>query len=64
MRLHQTLDRSNSRMRDELLNVQRVLSMPQMRLSHAIWRRDDTVDRPHSSLGNLTPQQFARHLAG
>ena len=54
----------NGRMRDEFLNVQWFLSVPQARLSLAIWRRDYNVVRPHSSLGNLTPHEFARQLAG
>ncbi|MFC3834077.1 integrase core domain-containing protein [Deinococcus rufus] len=54
----------NGRMRDEFLNVHWFLSVPQARLSLAIWRRDYNIVRPHSSLGNLTPQEFARHLAG
>ncbi len=54
----------NGRMRDEFLNVHRFLSVPQARLSLAIWRRDSNVVRPHSSLGNLTPHEFARQLAG
>jgi len=51
-------------MRDEFLNVHWFLSVPQARLSLAIWRRDEGAVRPHSSLGNLTPQEFARHMAG
>ncbi|WP_157882830.1 IS3 family transposase [Deinococcus soli (ex Cha et al. 2016)] len=54
----------NGRMRDEFLNVHWFLSVPQARLSLAIWRRDYNVVRPHSSLGNLTPHEFARQLAG
>ncbi|WP_188904871.1 integrase core domain-containing protein [Deinococcus aerophilus] len=54
----------NGRMRDGFLNVHWFLSMPQARLSLAIWRRDYNVVRPHSPLGNLTPQEFARQLAG
>lgn len=54
----------SGRMRDEFLNVYWFPSMPQARLSLAIWRRDDNVVRPHSSLGNLTSQEFARQLAG
>ena len=54
----------NGRMRDEFLNVHWFLSVPQARLSLAIWRRDEGAVRPHSSLGNLTPQEFARHMAG
>lgn len=54
----------NGRMRDEFLNVHWFLSVLQARLSLAIWRRDYNVVRPHSSLGNPTPQEFARQLAG
>lgn len=51
-------------MRDEFLNVHWFLGVPQARLSLTIWRRDAGVVRPHSSLGNLSPQVFARQLAG
>ncbi len=54
----------NGRMRDEFLNVHWFLSVPQARLSLAIWRRDYNSVRPHSSLGNLTPREFARQLVG
>ncbi|MVN88931.1 transposase [Deinococcus sp. HMF7620] len=54
----------NGRMRDEFLNMHWFLSVPQARLSLASWRRDDNAVRPHSSLGNLTPQEFVRQLAG
>ena len=54
----------NGRMRDEFLNVHWFLSLPQARLSLAAWRRDYNDVRPHSSLGNLAPQEFARRLAG
>lgn len=51
-------------MRDGFLNVYWFLSVPQARLSLAIWQQDDNAVRPHRSLVNLTPQEFARQLAG
>ncbi|WP_083865920.1 integrase core domain-containing protein [Deinococcus peraridilitoris] len=39
-------------------------SLPQARLVLSVWRRDYNGIRPHSSLGNLTPQEFARRVAG
>ena len=54
----------NGRMRDEFLNVHWFETLPQARLSLAVWRHDYNGVRPHSSLGNLTPQEFARQLVG
>ena len=54
----------NGRMRDECLNIHWFVSLPQARLVLAAWRKDDNAVRPHSSLGNLTPQEFARQKAG
>ena len=54
----------NGRMRDEFLNVHWFETLPQARLSLAVWRHDYNHVRPHSSLGNLTPQEFAHQLAG
>lgn len=51
-------------MRDDFLNTHWFVTLPQARLSLSIWRRDDNAVRPHSSLGNRTPQEFARDLAG
>ena len=54
----------NGRMRDEFLNTHWFLSLPQARLSLSVWRQDYNDIRPHSSLGNLAPHEFARQLAG
>ncbi|MDP9766534.1 transposase InsO family protein [Deinococcus enclensis] len=58
------IESEGGRMGDEFLNVHWFLSVPQTRLSLTIWRRDDSVVRKHSSLGNVTPQEFTRQLAG
>lgn len=54
----------NGRMRDEFLNAHWFVTLPQARLELAIWRRDYNAVRPHSALGNRTPQEFAHDLAG
>ena len=54
----------NGRMRDECLNTHWFVSLSQARLVLAAWRKDYNGVRPHSSLGNLTPQEFARQKAG
>ena len=54
----------NGRMRDEFLNTHWFLSLSQARLGLSVWRQDYNDVRPHSSLGNLAPHEFARLLAG
>jgi hypothetical protein len=45
--------------RDECLNVNRFLSIEDAREKIKMWREDYNEFRPHSSLGDLTPRQFA-----
>ena len=52
----------NSRLRQECLNASWFLSMADARQRINEWRDDDNEQRPHSSLGNLTPSQFAEQL--
>src|SRR3990170_4994838 len=47
-----------SRLRDECLNEHWFLSLPHARRVVEDWRRDYNLNRPHSSLGNLTPEEF------
>jgi putative transposase len=54
----------NGRLRDELLNETLFRSLPHARAELAAWRRDYNEVRPHSSLGYLTPGDYARALAG
>jgi putative transposase len=50
----------NSRLRDECLNEQVFLSLAEARATIEAWCDDYTHHRPHSSLGTLTPVEFAR----
>jgi putative transposase len=49
----------NGRFRDECLNLHWFESLPDARLTIEEWRIDYNEVRPHSSLGNLTPSEFA-----
>jgi putative transposase len=50
----------NGKFRDECLNEQWFLSLPQARQCIAEWRQDYNEVRPHSSLGRIPPAQFAQ----
>lgn len=52
----------NSRLRQECLNASWFLSMADARQRINNWRSDYNENRPNSSLGNLTPSQFAAQL--
>ncbi len=52
----------NSRLRQECLNASWFLSMADAQQRINEWRIDYNEDRPHSSLGNLTPSDFAAQL--
>jgi len=54
----------NGRLRDECLNVNWFLSLEDAKSKIEVWRLDYNDSRPHSSLGDQTPREFARcHLA-
>ena len=48
----------NARLRQELLNASWFLSVAEARQRTECWRKEYNEDRPHSALGNLTPQEF------
>lgn len=48
----------NGRLRDECLNEHWFQNLPHARRITEEWRMDYNVNRPHSSLGNLTPEEF------
>jgi len=48
----------NGRFRDECLNEHWFLSLADARRIVEAWRRDYNENRPHSSLGNLTPMEY------
>lgn len=50
----------NGRLRDERLNATEFESLEHARATLAAWRDDYNRLRPHSSLGNLTPSEFAQ----
>lgn len=49
----------NGKLRDECLNENWFLSLEDARRTIEEWRIDYNENRPHSSLGNLTPNEFA-----
>ena len=52
----------NGRMRDELLNETLFFDLDHARQAIGAWTADYNHQRPHSSLGYLTPAAFAAHL--
>jgi putative transposase len=53
----------NGSFRDECLNETLFSSLPEARGRISAWKEDYNRHRPHSSLGNLTPNEFATQLA-
>ena len=49
----------NGRLRDECLNAHWFLSLADARTKIEVWRRDYNESRPHTSLGWLTPAEYA-----
>jgi len=49
----------NSKLRDECLNEHLFLTLAEARETIENWREDYNQRRPHSSLGALTPTEFA-----
>lgn len=52
------------RLRDELLNQTLFRSLYHARLVLEAWRADYNSERPHSSVGWLTPHEYADRLGG
>ena len=50
----------NGRARDEFLNLHSFLTLNDAREAAAAWLIDYNEVRPHSSIGNLTPSEFAK----
>jgi putative transposase len=53
----------NGRFRDECLNAQVFVSLHDARQKIEAWRLDYNEHRPHGSIGNLTPREFAQQAA-
>jgi putative transposase len=49
----------NGRLRDECLNVQQFFSLADAKAKIEAWRIDYNHQRPHGSVGHLTPAEFA-----
>lgn len=52
----------NGKFRDECLNEHWFITMAQARRIIETWRQEYNEERPHSSLGDLTPARFAAEL--
>ena len=52
----------NGSFRDECLNETLFSSLTQARTQISAWQEDYNQNRPHSSLGNLTPQEYATKM--
>ena len=53
----------NGKFRDECLNTNWFVNLVDAEDRIEIWRKDYNGHRPHSSLGDLTPEEFARRAA-
>ena len=54
----------NGRLRDECLNVHLFWSLEDAREKLEEWRLDYNSFRPHSALGQLTPDEYAASVCG
>ena len=50
----------NNRVRQELLNPNWFTSLLDLQVQAAAWRHDYNTNHPHSSLGDPSPEEFAR----
>ena len=51
----------NGSFRDEWLNETLFSTLADARHHISLWKEDYNVNRPHSSLGNLTPREYAQN---
>jgi putative transposase len=49
----------NGKRRDECLNVHQFADLADAKIRIETWRRDYNEQRPHGSLGHLTPREYA-----
>ncbi len=52
----------NGKFRNECLNDNLFISLDSARSIIERWRQDYNSERPHSSLNNMTPEEFATHF--
>lgn len=53
----------NGKFRDECLNEQWFRNVEEARIKIEVWRQEYNTERPHSSLDDLTPHEFAKRQA-
>ncbi len=56
------LGNSNGSLSDECLNVHLFKSLTEAKQTLETWRQDHNESRPHSSLDDMTPAEFARSI--
>jgi putative transposase len=54
----------NGRLRDECLNTNWFMDLKHTRNVIKEWRKDYSEIKPHSSLNNRTPMEYAKTMAG
>ena len=54
----------HGRLRDECLNAHWFRTLNDLRITLAAWRQEYNCERPHSSLGYRTPDEFRRATIG
>jgi len=54
----------NSRLRDEFLEMNYFYTLGEAKQLAAAWKEHYNEERPHTSLGNRTPKEFAEHCMG
>lgn len=52
------VERNNGSLRKELLNAYHFFSLQEVRIMAEEWQQDYNHDRPHDSLGNVSPKEF------
>jgi putative transposase len=56
------IERKNGSIRRELLNAYLFYSLSEVRTMSAEWRMDYNTERPHKSLGYLSPLKYAEQI--
>lgn len=56
------IENFNGKLRDECLNEHWFTSLDHARKAIEDWRLDYNRERPHSSLGNLSPEEFLNRI--
>ncbi len=58
-----SIESFNGNLRDELLNKEIFTTLAEAKVLIESWRQQYNQIRPHSSLGNMTPRDFAELVA-